>query len=291
VLSSFELLEPTTVQEAAGLLERYGDEARVYAGGAELILLMRYGLVDATYLVNVKTISGLGGLVAGEDALRVGSIVTHRALELDAAVRKGWPLLAAAESHVGNIRVRSQGTLGGNLCFADPHADPPTALLVYEASVTIEGSGGSSWLPLSEFLRGTYETALQPAELLVEIEVPRLPSGWTAAFARTERFYRPTANAAVAIDLRAGAIAGARLAVGCVGPTAMRLPQLESELAGLTPAEAGRRVMDARAYLSRQLDPVDDLLGSAEYKSYIAGVLLARAIGQAAGTEGANGHG
>src|SRR5204862_5056904 len=129
--SPFRVLTPTSVAEAASELDRLADAAKVYAGGAELLLLMRHGLLEPEYLVNIKRVPGLHGIEWDGGALRIGAAVTHRELEHSAAVHERVPTLGEAEHHIGNIRVRNQGTIGGNLCFADPHADPGTALLVH----------------------------------------------------------------------------------------------------------------------------------------------------------------
>jgi carbon-monoxide dehydrogenase medium subunit len=280
MLKPFRVVTPTSVGEAAAELDRLGERAKVYAGGAELLLLMRNGLVDADYLVNIKTIPGLAEIRSDGGGLRIGAAVTHRRLETDPLVHELLPALAEAESHVGNIRVRNQGTLGGNLCFADPHADPGTALLIYDATVSVAGRGPAHSMPLGDFFVGTYEVALEPDELLTDVQVPALPAGWRAAFMRIERFYRPTCNVAVAARAN-DAIQDVRLAVGCIGPKAMRLSELEAKLKGLPLEEAQRAISSAKPYLTGQLEPVDDLLGSAEYKVHIASVLLRRALEQA----------
>jgi carbon-monoxide dehydrogenase medium subunit len=289
VLKPFRVVEPTTVAEAAAELGRLGERARVYAGGAELVLLLRQGLLEADYLVNIKRIPGLDVVAENDGAVRIGATVVHRRLETDPLVRERLPLFAYAESQVGNVRVRSQGTVGGNLCFADPHADVATALLVHDATVTL-GGAATREMPLREFLVGTYETALGPDELLTEIRVPPLPAGWGHAYLRVEQFYRPTLNVAVALAREDGRLGGARLAVGCVGPKAVRLDELEGRVRGLPLAEAQQVVGEAGPYLAEVLEPVDDLLGSAEYKVYLAGVLLGRALAQATGSDGGSQH-
>ncbi len=289
MLKPFRVLEPTTVAEAAAELSRLGERARVYAGGAELVLLLRQGLLDADYLVNVKRIPGLDAIAWEDGAVRIGATVVHRRLETDPLVRERLPLFAYAEAQVGNVRVRNQGTVGGNLCFADPHADVATALLVYDATVRLGGAALRD-LPLAEFLVGTYETALAPDELLTEIRVPPLPPGWGHAYLRVEQYYRPTLNVAAALAREDGRLGAARLAVGCVGPKAVRLGELEGRLRGLPLADAQRVVAEARPYLAEVLEPVDDLLGSAEYKVYLAGVLLGRALAQAAERAGEGEH-
>jgi carbon-monoxide dehydrogenase medium subunit len=290
MLRPFRLLEPTTVPEAAAELERLGEAAKVYAGGAELVLLMRAGIVQPDYLVNVKRIPGLDVLAAENGTLRLGATVTHRRLESSPLVQERVPMLAACAAQIGNVRVRSQGTLGGNLCFADPHADPGTALLVYEAAVVLGSAAGSRSLSLEDFLVGTYETTLAPDELLVEVQVPTLPDTWGWGYQRFEQFHRPTLNAAAVVRLEHDRIAEARLAVGCAGPRPVRFPALEAELPGASVEEATARLRATRAEMAERLEPVDDLLGSAAYKAHLAGVLLARALAQAGQTKGAAVH-
>jgi len=281
MISPFSVLSPTTVPEAAAELVRLGDAARIYAGGAELLLLMRHGLLEPDYLVNIKPIPSLHGIRWDGNVLRLGAAVTHRELERASLVRDYAPVLGEAERHVGNIRVRTQGTLGGNLSFADPHADPGTALLVHEATITAEGTDGPRQQQLEDFFVGTYETSLEPSELLTEIQIRPLPSGWGWSYQRIERFYRPTVNAAAAVAARAGRIDEVRLAVGCVGPRPLRLRDLESRLRGLTLADAQREVAASNAYLVDQLEPVSDLLGAADYKIHVTGVLLDCALDEA----------
>ncbi len=282
MLRPFRLVTPGSLAEATAELHRLGDRARLYAGGAELILLMRQGLLEVDYLVDIKNVPGLAEVGWDGQVVRIGATTTHRRIERDPLVRAELPALISAESHVGNVRIRSQGTLGGNLCFADPHADPGTALLIYDASVVLEGPNGRRRLPLDDFFVGTYETALEPAELLAQVEAPPLPTGWGAAFLRIERFYRPTLNVAVAARVADGRVGDVRLAVGCVGPRALRLSELEAQVRGLPLDQGLRQVAAAGQYLEERLEPVDGLLGSRAYKLHITKVLLGRALQQAA---------
>lgn len=282
MLDPFSLITPTTVAEASSELVRLGERAAVYAGGAELILLMRNGLLHPEYLVNVKALPGMRTLAWDGGAVRIGATVTHADLERSAVIRDRVPSLFEAEHHVGNIRVRAQGTLGGNLCFSDPHSDPGTPLLVHDATVTVGSAAGERHLALDEFFVGTYATALEPGELLTQVQVPPLPQGWGSAFLRIERFYRPTANVAAAVETTNGRLGNVRLAVGCVGPRALRLRDLEGRLRGLTVEDARRLLADSKPHLKDVLDPVGDILGSADYKITITSVLLGRAVAQAA---------
>jgi aerobic carbon-monoxide dehydrogenase medium subunit len=286
MFNPLKLVRPTTVAQAAGALMEFGDKARFYAGGAELLLLLRNRLIDAEVLIDVKKIDRLRRLVTNNGTLRVGACLTHHELAKNALIREWAPSLALAESQVANIRVRNQGTLGGNLAFNDPHSDPGTVLLVHNASVTIGNAKGERRLALDEFFVDMYATALEAGELLLEVEIPRLPAGMTSSYLRLHRYQRPTLGVAVAARITKGTIDEARLAVGCIGPKAQRLTELEKKIGGATLSDAKRIFAAEKNYLRDLLQPVDDLLGSADYKLYMdklymAGVMLGDALDQA----------
>jgi carbon-monoxide dehydrogenase medium subunit len=286
VLSPLRVCQPTSVREASAALARLGDEAKVYAGGTELIPLLRLGLVHYTHLVDIKRIPALGELAWDGQTMHIGGAVTHRRLERSAAVAEHLPLLQQAAALVANVRVRNVGTLGGNLCFGDPHSDPAQALLVHDTRVTIGKDGGGRTIGLETFFRGLYETALEPDELLVALEVAPLPPGVGSAYLRTARFERPSLGVAVAAARHDGQLTDVRLAVSCVGPVPMRLHALESRLAGATLAESQQIVRQAQRHYEEVLRPVDDLHGSVAYKTYLTGVLLGRALARAVGANG-----
>jgi aerobic carbon-monoxide dehydrogenase medium subunit len=144
-----------------------------------------------------------------------------------------------------------------------------------------EGAHGARQIPLQQFLRGMYTTALEPDELLVSIDVPCLPAKFGSSYLRIHRLQRPTLTVGVAASRGNGAIEEVRLAVGCVGPMALRLTDLEAKIRGVVPSDSRKIIRESKAYLKKTLEPIDDLLGSAEYKVYIAGVLLERALAQA----------
>jgi aerobic carbon-monoxide dehydrogenase medium subunit len=281
MLGSLQLLQPTTVDEASGALRDFAERGKVYAGGAELLLLMRHGLLQSEILVDVKKIERVHGITWNHGALSVGACLTHHTLETHPLVREHAPSLAYAESQVANVRVRNQGTMGGNLCFNDPHSDPGTVLLVHNASVTLGSRRGERQLPLRDFFLDVYETALEPDELMLDVQIPPLPDGMKSAYLRLHRFQRPTLGVAAAINMDDGIIAESRLAVGCVGPKAQRLAELESKINGSSISDAKRIFAEQKNYLCDVLRPVDDLLGSADYKLYMAGIMLGEALEQA----------
>jgi carbon-monoxide dehydrogenase medium subunit len=280
MLQSLQLVQPTTVHEASQALADYGEKARIYAGGAELLLLLRNGMLQSEVLVDVKKIERLHRVGLDDGLLRVGACVTHHALASSELVREHAPALAYAESQVANIRVRNQGTLGGNLAFNDPHSDPGTVLLIHNASVLVGNDKDERRMTLDDFFVDMYATALGPGDLLLEIEIPALPAGMTSAYQRLHRYQRPTLGVAVGARMSNKAVEDIRLAVGCVGPKALRLTELETKIIGTKPGDAKQIVAEAKEYLRDVLRPVDDLLGSEAYKLYMTGVMLGDTLEQ-----------
>ncbi|HWP34014.1 MAG TPA: xanthine dehydrogenase family protein subunit M [Thermodesulfobacteriota bacterium] len=283
MLRPFALEEPTTVAEASALLARYGESARLYAGGTELLLVMKEGLVHYDRLVNLKTIPGLRGIRYEGGRLRIGATTTHRALETSPVVREHFPAIAEMAHDVANVRVREVGTLGGNLCFAEPHADPGTLLLVFGARVRAERASGARRIPLEAFFTAPYTTALEPDEVLTEVEVPALPPRSAAVYRKFGILERPSVGVAVALTLSADGAGfdDVRIAVGCVGPVPRRMPEAERLLKGCGVEEALARLGEAGAAAGRAAEAISDLHGSADYKAHLVGVLLARAVRQA----------
>ncbi len=251
MLNPLKLVQPTSVREASQALAEFGDKAKLYAGGAELLLLLRNGLIDAEILIDVKKIERLQRLDSNNGALRLGACLTHHELATNAAIRERAPSFAYAESQVANIRVRNQGTLGGNLAFNDPHSDPGTVLLVHNASVTIGNAKGERRLALDDFFVDMYATALEAGELLLEIEIPSLPAGMTSAYQRLHRYQRPTLGVAVAARIAQGIVADARLAVGCIGPKAQRLTELEAKINGVTLTDTHKHICRTEKVFAR----------------------------------------
>jgi carbon-monoxide dehydrogenase medium subunit len=284
MLAPFRIHEPATVQDASCLLLEHGDEAAIYAGGTELLLLMKDGLVHYPHLVNIKTIAGLDQVAIqaenGAGTLTLGPLLTHRAISRSEMIREQAPLIAQVAERVANARVRAAGTIGGNLCFGEPHSDPATLLLAWNAVMELTSTDGSRQVPAESFFVGLLQTARQPHEVLTSISVPLLPASAGAAYEKFALHERPSVTVAAIVYLREGAIAQARLAVGSVGPTPLRSAGAEEALAGAVPGEGA--FSHAGALAARAVSPVDDLYGSAEYKRHLVQVLAARALAAAA---------
>jgi carbon-monoxide dehydrogenase medium subunit len=278
----FQILQPASVDEASSMLAAHGDAAKAYAGGTELLLVMKEGLAHYDTLVDLKTIPGLDAIEvdAARGALRIGALATHRAIEKHPGVAAHLPVFARAWSRVANIRVRSAGTIGGNLCFAEPHADPGTLLLLLDARATLARRGVAREVPLSEFFVGSFETALAPDEILTRIDAA-LPGPDTAlAYEKFAFLERPSVGVGVSVRLDAarGIVEETRIAVGCVGPTPRRMADAEEILAGVEAGAARERIEAAGAAAASVSDAISDLHGSAEYKTHLVRVLARRAF-------------
>jgi carbon-monoxide dehydrogenase medium subunit len=267
------------------MLAHYGEKGRLYAGGTELLLAMKHDLLRYEHLVDVKTAPGLNKIEIKNSSLCIGGTATHRAIEKSALVGEHLPVMAEMASHVANVRVRGTGTLGGNLCFAEPHSDPATLLLALEARVQVQGRSGERTLTMDELITGAYETSLGEDELLTSVEIPLPAKSQRAAYLKFQIKERPTLGLALVMDVdEAGhAIRKARAVVGSVSPRPSRSDKAEALLVG--PREkVEKQLADAAQLLADSADPVDDLEGSAEYKRHLIGVFLRRAFNKALST-------
>lgn len=281
MLRRFRLEEPESVKEACELLARHGESARIYAGGTELLLAMKEGLIQYERLINVKKITGLDQVKLENGTIRIGALTPHRKLENDPVLKQKLPAFVRMEHHVANVRVREVGTLGGNLCFAEPHADPGTLLMVLGAKLVAERASSRREIPAERFFVDAYETCLEADELLTDIHVPALPERAGAAYLKFGYLERPSVGVGLFIAWDQGAaIAEARIAVGCAGPKPKRVEEAEGLLKGKSARDAASALARAGEVAGRAADAIGDLHGSAEYKEHIVGVLLKRAFQQ-----------
>jgi carbon-monoxide dehydrogenase medium subunit len=274
-LPPFDLHRATSVEEAYELLRRYGEDAAVYCGGTELLLLLKLGFAAYGHLVDIKPIQELDGIRSDNGTLVIGSTVTHRELERSPVIAERLPALAAMERRVANIRVRSVGTLGGNLCFSDPHSDPATFLVALDAEVECRRAGGTRRLPLSDFVLGPYQTALEPSELLAAVRVPVPDPAAGLAHRKLSFHERPAATVSVLTRVQNGAVVDVRIAVGSVGARPVRAQAAEQLLLGapVDDADTLGRAAEAAAEASQA---VEDANGSADYKANLVRVLVKR---------------
>ncbi|MGH9117724.1 MAG: FAD binding domain-containing protein [Acidimicrobiales bacterium] len=274
-------LQPTTVDEALGVLGEQGEAAKVLAGGQSLLLLLRDRLTDPDVIIGLRGIEELRAMDVNGSA-RIGAMVTHREVELDERIGQGWPLLAAAEAAVSTVQVRNRGTLCGNIAHAFPTADPPAALVASDAVIHVASRGGEREIPAEAFFTGIMETAARADEMVIAITLPAQPPDARTAYLKYS--VRPLDFAIVGAGVRLvvggdGTISDARIGLNGAANRTLRATEAESVLVGEAPTV--ELLAAAGAAAARQSDPLDDIDGSADYKRRVIGVYVRRALERA----------
>jgi carbon-monoxide dehydrogenase medium subunit len=281
ILRPFGYVESKTVDDAVAALEGGGEDARLIAGGTALVPLMKHSVLRPSLLISIARVPGLADIApAVSGGLRIGGVATHWTVSHATLVQERSPLLAYACARVASPTVRSMGTLGGNLCYGESASDPSPALLALRASVLLHGPGGARTVPITEFFTGFYETALRGAEVLISIDVPAMPAGARWRYVKwTPRAKEDKALVGLAamlvLDGRRCRVA--RLAVGGVGASPVVLARAEQALEGQELDDATTaRAADAAA---GEVEPMDDLQGSPEYRRDMLRVWVRRVVG------------
>ena len=278
----FQYHRPTTLEQAFALLDAYGDDAAFYAGGTELLLALKARVLRYDHLVDLKSISGLKGVRCVDGEIVIGALSTHYALANDTVLQRLLPAYAVLSNGIANIRVRVAGTIGGNLCFAEPHADPPPFLAAAGAVVVLRSAAGERRLAVAEFIEGEFTTQRAPDEILTEIRIP-LPSPETRfSYQSFGHLERPAVGVAAVYAIEEGA-PKYRLWVGAIGDHPINLISVEEAIAGVPPENLDDVLPGAALAAAETLPAHDDLQGSAEYKQHLASVLIRRALAQATG--------
>lgn len=283
MLRRFRLEEPESVAEVSELLGRFGDSAKIYAGGTELLLAMKEGLIHYERLINVKQLKDLGAVTEDNGSIKIGALCTHRQLETSTLLQEKLPSLVKLEQNVANVRVRQAGSIGGNLCFAEPHADPGTLLMALGAKMIAEKNSGKREIEAQDFFVDAYETSLQADELLTEIRVPKPGGNGRSAYLKFGYLERPSVGVAVALTLDGTTVNDVRIAVGCAGPAPKRVAEAEAILTGKGKDEAVALLQQAGTVAGRASEAISDLHGAQDYKEHIVGVLLKRAFNSIVG--------
>jgi carbon-monoxide dehydrogenase medium subunit len=275
-LPEFSLDRPRSLDEALALRSVHEDAAW-YAGGTELLALMKLGLAAPSRLIDVKQLPELRLLGPRDGDLTIGAAVTHRTIERDPTVRRILPSLHQVAHVLANVRVRNVGSLGGNLCFAEPHSDPATLLLALGARIGVRSTARAREVPIEEFVVGPFETTLAAGELMTHVTVPRPDDVVDVALERRAFRERPTVNVVVARTRH-----GFRVAVGAAGPVPVRATEAE-RLLDERWASADDREDAAQAAgvaAAEVAGAYDEAGASAMYKEHLTTVLVRRAIGQ-----------
>jgi CO/xanthine dehydrogenase FAD-binding subunit len=275
--AAFTYHRARSVSGAVGLLAELGDDAKVIAGGQSLVAMMNFRLARPEHLIDIARIPGLDTISREGDALRIGALVTHHAVET-ADLGPDFRILSDAMRWVGHLPIRTRGTVGGSHAHADATAEWCLLAVALDAHIVAEGPAGRRSIPASEFFQGVFTTALEPDELIVEVVFPRpAPRAALTEFAERRGDF---AIVAAAVDLDAP-----RVVLGGVAPVPLRVPEAEAVLAEVVsgnecystriPSRVGEAAAEA-------IDVRDELGASAHYRRGLTRTLVARACAEAA---------
>jgi aerobic carbon-monoxide dehydrogenase medium subunit len=277
--AAFEYADPETVEEALALLQRFGGEAKILAGGQSLVPMMAFRLVRPGHIIDVNRIRSLDYVTATSDGgLVIGAMTRQEALERSPEVKARVPLLAEAAPYIGHTAIRNRGTIGGSLAHADPAAELPAVVTALGATLVIGGTHGKRVSTAAEFFRGYLATSLEPSELLLEIRIPPSAPRTGTAFLEVSRRHGDFALVAIAVSVtldRQGTCAAAAVVGAGVGPGPVRLA-VENVLQGERPTPG--LFEHAAASAQASVSPDSDLHASAEYRKHVTGVLTRRAL-------------
>ncbi len=276
--AAFEYHAPSSLDEAVEILERYGGEAKVLAGGQSLVPAMKLRVTSPRALVDINRIAGLDRIEQDDGGLRIGALVRHKTCERAEALRGRYGVLSAAAPQISDPIVRNLGTVCGSVAHADPQGDWGAALLALGADVQVVGPSGERTIPLEGFLLGPFTTALEPAEIVTAVRVadpgPRSAGTYLKLERRVGDF--ATAAAAIHVSLDDGRIRRAGVALTGVGPRNLRAVRAEEALAGVEPTPEA--IAEAARLAAEDAEPWDDQRGSAEYKRNVVRVFAERGL-------------
>ncbi len=281
ILPEFKYLAPRTVEEAIELLSKYGEEAKVLAGGTDLLVRMKQGVLRPKYLISINRIKELSYIEDRGDHVAIGAATKLRALERSDLIKELFPALHEAVESMAGVQIRNMGTIGGNLCNASPAADTAPPLLVFEAEVVIAGPNGRRVVPITQFFTGPGKTVMARNELLIEVRVPKPVKPTGSAFIKIARVAMDLAkvNIAVALRMNGNVVEDVKVALGSVAPTPMRAYRTEEFLKG---KELTEDVMwEAAKIVRTEVKPITDIRSTAEYRREVSGVILVDALKKA----------
>jgi aerobic carbon-monoxide dehydrogenase medium subunit len=274
----FDYHRPASLAEVFDLLDRYGDDGRILAGGQSLVPALNMRLAAPRAVIDINRLPGLDAIRETPEGLVIGALTRHEAVERSPLVRRHAPLLSLAMPHVGHAAIRTRGTLGGSLALADPAAELPACAVALDATIRVESRKGRRAVSAAEFFHGVYTTALAPGEVVTELVVPPRDERWRDAFLELARRHGDFALVGLAARARVddGLVRDARLVAFGVGPAPARARRAEAALAGRR-ADA-ETVAAAQRALDADLDPPGDVHGSPALRRHLARVLLGRVV-------------
>jgi carbon-monoxide dehydrogenase medium subunit len=280
ITTDFEYLPAKTVEEALDLLSQHkDDEYKIIAGGQSLNTAMKHRLIAPEYVIDIKGLSDLDYIKFDEKGgLKIGALTTHRSLEKSPIVREKYSVLAEMEENVASVETRNWGTVVGDLCNADPAADPAPPLIALDAKIKVAGKGEERTVDAEEFAVDFFETAVQPGEMATEIQIPALPPNSGVYFTKYSQIHGDYALASAAVlitlDKKKEKCVNARIGLGGVGSTPIRAKKAEEVLKGKKITD--EVLAEAARVASEESKPISGIEASAEYKKELAGTLVKR---------------
>ena len=279
----FEYHAPTSLDQVFDLLDKYGDDSRVMAGGTALVIQMKQRLSQPGHVIGMRRVGSLNAIESTPEGLRIGALCTQRQIENSELVGKGLPLVADTFRKVATPRIRNMATIGGGLVNGDPNQDPPPSLIALGASAVMTSKSGDRVVLLEEFFIDYYETDVQPGEILTNVMVPHAPAGSGSVYLkflpRTADDYGTVNVAAVVSKEQDGMCKDVRIVLGAAGVTPIRAKDAEDALRGKPLTDENIRA--AAVLVKDAVDPLEDFRGSADYKTDMAEVFARRAVEQA----------
>ncbi len=280
----FEYAAPSSLDEAISLLQQHGDEdVKLLAGGQSLVPLLSMRMARPELLIDLNPIDELQYIREENGGLAIGAMTRKRAVEESELVRRLQPVLLAATQLVAHPQIRNRGTVGGSMAHADPAAEYPALAIVLGAELRTAGPDGERRIAAEDFFQSYLTTALEPVEVLTEVRVPILAPGTGWSFLEVARRHGDFAMSGAAVTLRldgGGSISEARIVLFGVGPTPVRVREVEQRVMGEQPSD--RLFQEAGRVAGEGLeDPLSDVHASAEFRRHLARVLTARALGEA----------
>lgn len=273
----FEYHRATSVDDALAVLHEVGEDAAVLAGGQSLIPLLNLRLARPEVVVDINGIPGLDGVAAAPEGVSVGALARARTVERDEGVLATLPVLADAIRHIAHPQIRVRTSIGGNIAHADPSSELPAVLAALEGSVELASQGGRRSVTAADFFEDVFSTAKQPDELVVGVRFPN-PAGYRWRFLEVARRHGDYGMVSACVGLRVddGTVSEARIALAGCGPAPVRTVAAEQALAGA--AADAALAPSAAAAVRGEVEPSDDIHATGEYRRYLAGVLVGRAV-------------
>jgi carbon-monoxide dehydrogenase medium subunit len=278
---AFEYFAPRSLDEAVKILGEHKDDVKILSGGQSLMPLLKMRLSKPAYIVDIGRIPGLGAISEAGDGLVIGALVTHEQIEYSDLLKAKCPLLPQTATTIADVQVRNRGTLGGSIAHADPAGDWPATVMALDAEVRVFGPGGERWVKCQDFFLGLLMSVLEPDEIVTGVKVPVTGGDKTAyrkAAPRSSGFAVTGVAVRLAVD-NFGICHRAAIGITGVGDKAYRPERTEEMLAGKK--LDGPVIEQAAAEATRNIDVIEDINGSAEYRAHLTQVYVARAIGAA----------